>query len=714
MTIPAAYHIGYITPVIRESDLRLGYLPPASPGHCVIHPCGSRMTLLRWLYAVTIFLSAFLLFVVEPMAAKQLLPTLGGSSAVWTTCLVFFSFELLLGYLYAHWLSSRFNAKQQAVIHVLLLTAALLMLGVPVRPDPAAVSYHPALTVFRVLATIIGLPYLALSATTPLLTAWYANNFEHRSPYRLFALSNLASLLALAGYPLLIEPRLSMNRQTAWWSGGFLLFAVLCGAIAWQGRRRLPFPGQAIVAENPAPAAFWFLLAMGGGMMLTAVTSHMSANIAAIPLLWLPPLALYLLTLILAFQGAWAPVRQSLLRLVLVAVASVAYVLRDIRTQLPIAVSVPLFLIALFVICFFLHGELYARRPVAGDLTRFYLVAAAGSAVGTLLVGVIAPLVLRANYDLACTLVAVALIALAATWHDGWGLRMLWVAGAAAAIVVLSTQVRQYDDDAVALMRNFYGTLRVRETHLPPQSHTDRQLLNGTIEHGAEWFAPQFLGQPLTYYATDSGLGFAMRLCCGQVAKRVGVIGLGTGTVAAYGNAGDYIQFYEINPLVEGVARHWFTFLHDSPAHIGVVPGDARLSLAREAPQGFNVIVVDAFSGDAIPVHLLTREALALYRRHMQPDGVIAFHVSNQYIDLEPVVAAIAADAGMSAVSVHSHGDEQNGLYYSDWILVTTNQNLLHQPEIINNGFPTPMQEGVRLWTDNYSSVFPLLKWQSR
>jgi hypothetical protein len=672
------------------------------------------MTLLRWLYAVTIFLSAFLLFVVEPMAAKQLLPTLGGSSAVWTTCLVFFSLELLLGYLYAHWLSSRFNPKQQAMIHILLLTAALLTLGLHVRPDAVAVSYHPALTVFRVLATIIGLPYLALSATTPLLTAWYANSFEHRSPYRLFALSNFASLLALAAYPLWIEPRLAMNRQTGGWTTGFLVFAVLCGAIAWQGRMRLPSPVQAVVAENSAPWAFWFLLALGGGMMLTAVTGHMSANIAAIPLLWIPPLALYLLTFILAFQGAWAPVRQSMLRLVLVAVASMAYVLRDVRTQLPIAVSVPLFLIGLFVICFFLHGELYARRPLTADLTRFYLVASAGSAAGTLLVGVVAPLVLPANYDLACTLVVVALIALAATWHDGWGLRIIWAAGVAAAIVVLGVQVRQYDDEAVALVRNFYGTLRVRETHLPPQSHTDRQLLNGTIEHGAEWFAPQFRGQPLTYYAPDSGLGFAMRLCCGQGAKRVGVIGLGTGTVAAYGNAGDFVQFYEINPPVEGLARHWFTYLHDSPAHISVVTGDARLSLASEASQGFNVIVIDAFSGDAIPVHLLTREALTLYRRHLQPDGVIVFHVSNQYIDLEPVVAAIAADAGMSAVSVHSHGDEQNGLYYADWILVTTNQKLLHQPEIINNGFPTPLQGGVRLWTDNYSSVFPLLKWQSR
>jgi SAM-dependent methyltransferase len=672
------------------------------------------MALLRSLYGLTIFLSAFLLFVVEPMAAKQLLPTLGGSSAVWTTCLVFFSVMLLLGYLYAHWISTNFKPVRQAIIHIVLLTAALMTLGVHVRPGPTAVSYHPAVTVFRVLVTVIGLPYLALSATTPLLTAWYAGSFGSDSPYRLFALSNLASLLALGSYPLLIEPGLTMRQQTGLWSGGFLLFAVLCGAIAWQGRRRVasPIPEEAALSGHPEP--FWFLLALGGGMMLTAVTSHMSANLAAIPLLWLPPLALYLLTFILAFQGAWLPVRQSMLRFVLVAVASMAYMLRDIRTQLPIAVSVPLFLVALFIVCFFLHGELYARRPATAGMTRFYLVAAAGGAAGTLLVGVIAPLVLRANYDLACTLVVVALIALAATWHDGWGLRMLWVVGVTAAIVVLSTQIRQYDDDAVALMRNFYGTLRVRESHLPPQSDTDRQLLNGTIEHGAEWFAPQFLGQPLTYYATNSGLGLAMRLCCGAGPKRVGVIGLGTGTVAAYGNAGDVIRFYEINPPVERLARHWFTFLHDSPAKIDVVLGDARLSLASEPPQNFNVIVVDAFSGDAIPVHLLTREALALYRRHLRPDGIIVLHVSNQYIDLEPVVAGIAGDAGLRTVSVHSHADEQTGLYYADWILVTANQSFLHQPEVVNNGFSTPLQEGVRVWTDNYSSVFPLLKWQSR
>ena len=676
------------------------------------------MNFLRYLYSLTIFLSAFLLFAAEPIAAKQLLPTLGGSSAVWTTCLVFFSIVLLLGYVYAHWVSSSYTPAKQAILQVVLLTVAVLTLGNPVRPDAAAVSYHPAWTVFRVLAAAIGVPYLALSATTPLLTAWYASSFPARSPYRLFALSNLASLLALATYPVLIEPRLTMVQQRVWWSAGFLLFAVVCGAIAWQGRRRLPDAEQTATDAGGTPRAgtrtFWFLLAAGGGMMLTAVTNHLSENIAAIPLLWLPPLALYLLSFILAFQGAWLPIRRSALRWVLFAVVSMAYALRDIRMPLPIVVSVPLFLIGLFVTCFFLHGELYARRPGHADLTQFYLLASAGGAAGTLLVGVIAPLVLRANYDLACTLLLVTLIAVMATWQDGWSLRLLWIVGVVAAVVVLGKQVRQYDEDAVALMRNFYGTLRVRETHIPPQSDTDRQLLNGVIEHGAEWFAPQFRDQPLTYYAPDSGLGMAMRLCCGTRPKRVGVIGLGTGTIATYGNRGDVIEFYEINPSVERLARHWFTFLNDSRAQTSVVLGDARLSLAAEPPQRFNVIAVDAFSGDAIPVHLLTREALALYRRHLHPDGMVAFHVSNKYVDLEPVVAAIAHDAGMYAMSVHSHGDEQNGLYYANWILVTANRAFIDQPEVVNNAFPTPLPPGVRLWTDNYSSVFSLLKWHDK
>ena len=680
------------------------------------------MSFVRWLYALTIFLSAFLLFVVEPMAAKQLLPSLGGSSAVWTTCLVFFQIALLMGYLYAHWVSSKLKPIRQADVHILLLIAALLMLGVRLRPHAAAVSYHPALTVFWVLSAVIGVPYLALSATTPLLTSWFAKSFPGESPYRLFALSNLASLAALSSYPVLIEPHFTMRQQTSAWAPAFFVFAVACGAIAWSGRVRNPTPAAAAEKEpgqsqaaSPTKLAgplLWFLLAMGGGMMLVAVTNHLSQNIAAIPLLWLPPLALYLLTFILTFQGGGWYVRPFILRLALLALASMGYALLDIRKLFPIAVSVPLFLIGLFVICFFLHGELYARRPGPERITQFYLYTAAGGAAGTMLVGLAAPLVLHANYDLACTLVAVAAIALAAAWKDGWGPRLIWAAGIVGAIVVVHAQVRGYNDDAVALVRNFYGTLRVRESHLPPQSHTDRELLNGTIEHGAEWFAPEYRDQPLTYYSPKSGVGLAMRLCCRGAAKRVGIIGLGTGTLAAYGDAGDLIRFYEINPLVEPLARQWFTYLRSSKAHVEVKLGDARLSLAAQTPQHYNVIVVDAFSGDAIPVHLLTQQALALYRKHLVPDGIIAFHVSNRFIDLEPVVAGIAHDAGLAAVAVDTHADDQNGFYSSNWVLVTANQAFLRQPELAG-AFPLPWRPDLKTWTDSYSSVFPLLKWRN-
>ncbi len=680
------------------------------------------MIFVRWLYALTIFLSAFLLFVVEPMAAKQLLPSLGGSSAVWTTCLVFFQTVLLLGYLYAHWVSSKLKPMRQADTHILLLIAALLMLGVHLRPRAAAAIYHPALTVFWTLSAVIGLPYLALSATTPLLTYWFAKTFPGQSPYRLFALSNLASLAALASYPVLIEPYFTLDQQTSAWAPAFFVFAVACGAIAWSGRVRKA-PAAAAVEQNseqranaaggaPSGPAVWFLLAAGGGMMLVAVTNHLSQNIAAIPLLWLPPLALYLLTFILTFQGGGWYSRPILLRLALLSLAVMGYALMDIRKLFPIEVSLPVFLIGLFAICFFLHGELYARRPGAERLTQFYLYTAAGGAAGTMLVGLAAPVVLRANYDLACTLVAIAAIALAASWKEGWGPRLIWAAGIAGAIVVVHAQVRGYNDDAVALVRNFYGTLRVRESFLPPQAETSRELLNGTIEHGAEWFAPQYRGQPITYYAPDSGVGLAMRLCCGGAAKRVAVIGLGTGTLAAYGNAGDLIRFYEINPLVEPLARHWFTYLRESKAKIEIKLGDARLSLAAQSPQHYNVIAVDAFSGDAIPVHLLTKQALALYSKHLQPNGIIAFHVSNRFIDLEPVVAGIARDAGLEAVAVDTHADDQNGFYSSNWMLVTSNKAFLRLPELVR-AIPIARRPGLKTWTDSYSSVFPLLKWRN-
>ncbi|HEY4049996.1 MAG TPA: fused MFS/spermidine synthase [Acidobacteriaceae bacterium] len=683
------------------------------------------MNLLRWLYALTISLSAFLLFVVEPMVAKQLLPALGGSSAVWTTCLVFFQTVLLAGYLYAHWASSKLSPMRQADTHILLLLVALLTLGVKVRPHTLAISYHPAITVFWLLSAVIGIPYFALSATTPLMTGWYARSFGGESPYKLFALSNFASLLALASYPVLIEPHLTMRQQTALWTPAFFLFAVLCGAIAWSGRA-YPSGLTAQVSESTSileaeggrrkaasgnKLMLWFLLPMGGGMMLAAVTNHLSQNIAAIPLLWLPPLALYLMSFIVTFQGSGWYRRPVMLRLAMLVLASMTYALLDIRRLLPLEISLPLFLVGLFLICFFLHGELYARRPAPEGLTRFYLLTAAGAAAGTMLIGVVAPVVLSANYDLPCTLAVVAAIALAAVWRDGWGARIVWTAAMLGAIFVVHAQLRQYHDDTVAAVRNFYGTLRVKESNLPPQSDTNRQLLNGTIEHGAEWFAPQYRDKPLTYYAPDSGIGLSLRLCCRGGPKRVAVIGLGTGTIAGYSGVGDLIRFYEINPLVERLARQWFTYLRDSKAQTEVVLGDARVSMGAEAPQHYDVIAVDAFSGDAIPVHLLTTEALALYRKHLQPGGIIAFHISNRFLDLEPVVAGIGRDAGLEVVAVDTPADEARGFYSTDWVLVTSNEDFLRNPEV-SAAIPLRRRSNVKTWTDNYSSILPVLKWR--
>lgn len=670
------------------------------------------------LYACTVFLGAFLLFLVEPMAAKRLLPVLGGSSAVWTTCLVFFQVVLLLGYLYAHWLSSKVAFFRQGAIHTILLFLAVVSFRLHLSPYSAAISYHPALTVFWLLLALIGLPFFALSATTPLVTAWYARAYPDTSPYRFFALSSFASMLALIAYPFAIEPDFTMRQQTVLWTAGFVLFAFLSGAIAWAGLGSLLATSQ---AESPAQtkngkareALLWFLLAFGGGMMLEAVTSHLSQNIAAIPLLWLPPLALYLLSFILTFNGRLPYSRSLMPRLALISVAVLIYVLVNLRRVLPLAQSVPLMLAGLFFICYLFNGELYARRPAVGGLTRFYLLIAAGGAAGTMSVGLLAPILLRANYDLACTLVAAAFIALLAVWREGWGARMVWIAGLAGALFALRLQVVAYNEDTVSLIRNFYGSLRVKESYLPPQSGTDRQLFNGTIEHGAEWFAPEFRDRPLTYYAPESGIGLAMRFCCNGRSKRVAIIGLGTGTLASYGNGGDFFQFYEIDPLVERLAATWFTYLRDCRAQAVVTLGDARLAMAQGKPQRFDVIVVDAFSGDAIPVHLLTRQALALYRDHLQPNGVIAFHISNRFINLEPVVAGLARDAGLQVAIVNTRADDEQGYYAADWALVTANGTFLGLPEVAA-AIAEPDHRSVRTWTDDYSSILPLLRWRRR
>jgi hypothetical protein len=671
----------------------------------------------RLLYAATIFLSSFLLFLVEPIAAKQLLPILGGSSAVWLTCLVFFQITLLLGYLYAHWVAQRAGSAGRA--HLAVIAAALVTLSLP-HFIPANAG-RPVLTIFLALTRSIGLPFLLLASTSPLLQVWLARSESSAVPYRLFALSNVGSLLALFLYPILIEPNFTLHHQQILWTGAFVVYAILVAIITLRTRTA--------AAENAAPEAsevipgrrklLWFLLPMAAAMQLAAITGHLTANIAAIPLLWMLPLGVYLLSFILAFEYPALYKRATIARLLVVLLASLGYALSKTETSLPIAVGILFFLAECFIACLFCHAEVFALRPKhPRQTTVFYLLIAAGGAAGTFFIGIASPLLFSANYDLALAFFFTAAVAIPALWSEGAIQRILW-STAAAGLLLLAVMLHvAYARDAIFLGRNFYGALRVKQTtHAPTsdgqmsqQAAPTRMLLNGTIQHGNQIFSPTLSHTPTTYYGTNSGIGLALTLCCQGRPRNIGVIGLGAGTLAAYGQRGDRIHFYELNPLVEPIARNLFTYLRDSPAETTITIGDARASLASEAPQKFDVLVIDAFSGDAIPLHLLTKQALALYQQHLVPGGILAFHISNQYIDLAPEVALLAGAAHLGALSIDSPANNAEGAYRASWVLVSSDVDFLGQRAVIENAIPIPKVLGIRAWTDDYSSLLPLLK----
>lgn len=674
------------------------------------------MTRSRILFGGAVFLGAFLLFLVEPIAAKQLLPALGGSAAVWITCLVFFQTALLCAYLYAHWLARTSRWQVHLVLLALALAAAVAW---AVRSFAVSnASDTPVTAVFVQLSAWIGLPFLILGATSPLLQVWWARLYATAIPYRFFALSNLASLLALCLYPSVVEPYLTLHAQRITWTCGFAVFVSLSTALVWKTRFTSQPQGIPVTPEVVLPAAstwhkvLWVLLPMGAAMQLSAVTAYLTANVAAIPLLWILPLAVYLLTLILAFEFPRLLPRGILARLLIVMLGGLAYMLANTEVSLPLRISIAFFLIEVFVSCYFCHSEAYALRPqCASESTLFYLSFAAGGALGAFLIGIASPLIFRFNYDLAITFLVTALLAFAVMWSDGWSQRMLWAVACILLAVLVSWLHIAYQRETVAAVRNFYGTLRVRQNHGYPGA-VMRTLLNGTIQHGTQYFGTETLRHtPTSYYAEDSGVGLALRFCCDERPRSIGVIGLGAGTIAAYGRTGDRIRFYEINPAVPPIAQNVFTYLRDSGAQIQIVDGDGRLSLAREEPQHFDVLVVDAFSGDAIPLHLLTTQALALYRKHLAPGGIIAFHISNKHVDLEAPIALVAKNAGMTAIRVTNSPNDEIGEFTSSWMLVSDNTAFFSQPEIAQRAHAPESRAGLRVWTDDYSSLLPVLHW---
>jgi hypothetical protein len=671
------------------------------------------------LYAATIFLSAFLLFLVQPVIAKQILPWFGGAASVWATCLVFFQTMLLFGYAYADWTTRSLKPRSQAILHVVLLACSLALL--PIIPDAdwkpgLNDTTNPAIAILMLLLATIGLQYFLLSTTSPLMQAWFWRRFRHAVPYRLFALSNAASLLALLSYPLLIEPVFTLVRQSVSWSVAYGVFAVLCAAAALVTLRyssdasAAPAPDSPSAEDDCAPGVsqrlLWIGLSAIGSCLLLAITNHLTQNVASIPFLWVVPLSLYLITFILCFDHPRWYVRPLFLPVVAVLLPLMAWYI----DSLDLWKAAPLYAVGLFVCCMVCHGELYRSRPGPRYLTTFYLMIAVGGALGALLVGLAAPVLLKGYYELGITLAACAALL---AWRTRRAPR--WISGAAAVVVIATVaftikNVHEYRTDARVMVRNFYGVVRTRDFAEPVAF---RAMYHGPINHGGQLREPGYRRHATTYFSRTSGYGRVFE-SLPAAPRKVGIIGLGAGALAVYARKGDTFRFYEIDPQVAAVAMAEFSFLEDCPAQTDIILGDGRLSLEREPPQAYDVLAIDAFSGDSIPMHLLTREAMETYLKHLKPDGVIVFQATNRFVDIAPVVERVAAQFGLASVLVSDQPADGNDHRYwdssTDQIIVTRNDKLLAAPAIHAAAEPLAPRPDFRVWTDDFYNMLHVLK----
>jgi len=683
-------------------------------------------------FGLTIFWGAFLLFLVQPLIARFILPWFGGGPAVWTACMLFFQVMLLAGYAYAHCSISWLRPRQQVMLHLALLALAVCLL--PIAPGEAwkpVGNGNPTGHILWLLLACIGLPYLVLAATGPLLQAWFSRSHPGVSPYRLYALSNIGSLLALFAYPFGIEPHLTRQTQSLGWSAGlagYALLAAWCGWSVWK-RGDTTAPGPATHSgEEAAPGltrrALWLALPACGVVLLLAITNKLCQDIAVVPFLWVLPLGLYLVTFIVSFDGPrwyrrwfWWPLLAGLL-------GTVLWKLHEAANFPNMLAEGALYLGTLFVGCMVCHGEVYRLRPAASRLTGYYLSLSAGGAAGGVFVALIAPMAFPHFFELhvGLFLVAALVLAVLASERDGplrrglgrWAWYPLLLLLAAYGVGLWQTAHASLSYAKVTV-RDFYGVLKVTEDDAQdPQRHKITLMHGGTI-HGLQYLSPTLRKVATTYYTTGSGVGRALALPGPAQGRRVAAVGLGTGTLAAWGRAGDEFHFYEINDNVVRLAQGTFHYLRDSQAKVDIRLGDARLTLEKLPPQGYDVIVLDAFSSDAIPVHLLTLEAFATYRRHLRPGGIVAVHISNRYLDLEPVVMRAAEHGKLAALYVNDQGEsldtaDAEDIYSSDWILLSDDPATLRQPSLAKHGTtPKPPAAGIGPWTDERSDLLHIL-----
>jgi hypothetical protein len=673
-------------------------------------------------YGSAITLGAFLLFLVQPMAAKMLLAWFGGTAGVWTVALLFFQVVLLGGYLYAAWLDRKVSRALHARIHLSLVAASLVAIAVAASLDwTPRDAAHPELDILSILTGTIGLPFIVLSTTGPLLQSWFRDS-GLATPYRFYAVSNAGSLLALFLYPVVVEPWLSRQGQIAAWLAGYAIYVILIASVT-RGRTtgRSAGPSEAAdTTESPGTAptrpaddlAFWIALGACGSLLVAGVTSHLTQNLTPVPFLWVVPLALYLLSFIVCFsheRAYWRPLWVAAAGAAVVGLSDVLQTAEPPR----LGISLGLFLAGLFACCMFVNGELARSKPDATRLTTFYAASAFGGVCGTTFAAVVAPHVFAGYYELLVGLIFCGVLACVVLYREAPRLAggFLWAIASAALVSWVATEavigIRRVGAESTYRARNFYGALRVEE-EVSPYGHPYRKLVHGTIVHGLQVIDPQFRCEPTTYYGRAAGLDEVLGPIDRQTPLHVGAIGLGAGTIAAYARPGDRFRFYEINPLVAGLATSQFTFLRACAKDATTIVGDARLMLEREPGQAFDALIMDAFSGDAVPIHLLTKEAFDVYFRHLNATGVIAVHITNRYVDLKPVLRHIARHYGKDLRIIDSRFAQDVWLS-SVWALIAAPGVLPPHVGTPDSGAPTATHDV--LWTDDFSSMWGLLRW---
>ena len=675
-------------------------------------------------FPVVVFLSAFLLFQVQPILGRFVLPWFGGTPAVWTTCLLFFQAALLAGYLYAHWLSSLRSLRTQATIHIALLAVSLATL--PIIPNPElwkpSGAQDPVGRILWMLAATAGAPYFLLSSTAPLLQRWFTAT-SPGAPWRLYSLSNLGSFLALLSYPIVIERTLRLRVQATTWTVGYVLFALACAWLAWSVRGKVaPAEDEAGPEEAPAGAtlAFWIALSAVSTTVLMAVTSELSQEVAVSPFLWIAPLAIYLLTFVLTFDHPrWY--QRHLFAVLAGVLAPVACVVTAVAAGISLWLQAAAYLGGLFAVCMLCHGELVLAKPSPRYLTRFYLAIAVGGVLGGLFSALGAPRWFDDYTEFPIAFGAACLLGFVGWLRTGalknWTNRNIGLRVALMALLLggvtcwVSTSGYR---PPVATIRNFYGILRVIEPSQTGANGPERQLTHGRIKHGFQYLKPPQSTWPTSYYGPNTGIGLVLANYT-KPARKVAVVGLGTGTIAAWGKTGDAFHYYEINPSVEEVAQKWFTYLRDSKGSPQVTLGDARVQMERELAAGshndYDVIAVDAFSSDSIPIHLLTAEFADICSQRLNEDGVLLFHISNRTLNLEPVVRGLAEHLGWKAAMFVNAQDAKTGEDGARWVLLTRNAEFLASEHIVHEQMGWTLNSpGPILWTDDFSSLWQVIR----